>query len=341
MLRGRNARPLAPPRAGRRPGAWGGHKARGVPVGFNTVRKREWRWLRRVVITLLAVVAAAAVAYFLWARYHRITAISYAAPAIAAPAPPQGQWPVVPLAPVAAGPAAPKVVSEHLLAFEALKEQARQGDPVAQRKLAQAYQGCAEVNLPRRQFQANLELRSKYIDAPKERARLIQVALAREEACRWLDEGATVSPDVPDHWFLQATAQGDLVARLRYQMNRFGRPGKTASTELLQKVLASNDPEAVFTLGLMIPIGGWETGNPRQDEVLSGELAGFAWNIVGCRMGYACEPFGAYMDEVCLSMNGCTADGFEEYIRSNMVSGIDAEDLDWYIEQISDLMPAR
>lgn len=297
---------------------------------------------RRVFITLAAVAIVAAVGSFLWARFHRVTAPDYAAPALEAaaaqaPEPPAGQG-------LAEATGARRSKADPRMAFEALKALASQGDRVAQRKLAQAYHACFEVNVPAGEFQRGIEKRSRRLETGYERANLQRLARKREAECRWVNDGAAVPPGLSEHWFEQAAQNGDVVAQTWVRMDNYGTPDAAQSAALLQRVLASHDPEAVYLLGYLVGTDGLKTGDPKQDELLSGTLAGFAWNIAACRMGHACEPQGDVMDELCLSMNDCTADDFESLIRVHALAEEDKEvmdDLDDKVEQILALLETR
>lgn len=247
----------------------------------------------------------------------------------------------VPAAEVAPSHRGSPIQASQVKAFEDLKQRAKAGDALAQRLLADAYEACFVVNLDREGFLRGLDFNRRMIRAPAELAVLEQVARERYEQCGAVDDGAIIPLDMIRGWYAQAAENGDLPARLMDNAFNHREQDTKASVALLEEVLASNDPAAVFamgsTLGRNYPSA---TGDP-VDALMTGERASTAWMVAACRMGYDCEPSGILMGTLCLGVNGCTGEDFETYVKRELGSDADRRDLERRVTEILRLVEGQ
>jgi len=89
-------------------------------------------------------------------------------------------------------------------AFEDLKQRAKAGDAVAQRLLAETYDGCYFVNIDRENFMDSLDFYRQMISAPAQLSVLEQVAAERFAQCGAVDGGAIVPMQLVTGWYAQA-----------------------------------------------------------------------------------------------------------------------------------------
>lgn len=229
--------------------------------------------------------------------------------------------------------------------FLALKQRADAGDPASQRLLADAYDRCMYVN--------------QYSDNPnaeqyKERIqRRIQSAETEEEATvlgrllpHVLQECAAVEGGAPIDWddmrllYAQAAQGGDLPARVTETLFNLQQPlGEVQAAALLEDVLASNDPAAVFALGAAIGESrGMQVAEP-YTPLAEGELAGRAWQVAACRMGFDCGPESPPASRLCLLQGWCYEGTFEQATRRRLGTDAEREALDRQVEAILRAMP--
>lgn len=92
---------------------------------------------------------------------------------------------------------------DRVKAFEDLKQRAKAGDAVAQRLLADTYEGCYFVNIDRDKFMGSLDFNKQMIRAPAQLSVLKQVADERFAQCGAVDGGAIVPMQLITGWYAQ------------------------------------------------------------------------------------------------------------------------------------------
>ncbi|WP_313461285.1 hypothetical protein [Stenotrophomonas sp.] len=217
-------------------------------------------------------------------------------------------------------------------AFQSLKQCAKAGDAVAQRLLAETYDACLVPNLFRDRFlQWNERARQ---DRPEQAAELDRIAQKRIALCDAVDGGAIIPQELIRGWYEQAAANGDLAARARgYGMQRTPLDAATA-TQLLDDVVASRDPAAMRSLGATLTSSiTANIGDPYRGLV-TGPLAGEAWVLAACRMGYDCGPDSMDMANLCLLGGRCLGESSEEMMFATTKTDAERAALEQKIQQI-------
>lgn len=219
-------------------------------------------------------------------------------------------------------------------AFEALKQRAEAGDAVAQRLLAQTYADCFFVNLDREAFQSGVEVKKNMLNDDASKRLMEQAASERIATCDAVEGGDPLPLGLSPRWFAKAAENGDLAARAMVRANNLNRQDPAETAQLLEEVLASGDPAAVFTFGISLR-NSFATSNSEPTEPLAtGELATKAWMVAGCRMGYECEPSGRVMNSACLELGGCTGEDVETYLRRELPTDGERAELDRRVSEI-------
>lgn len=218
--------------------------------------------------------------------------------------------------------------------FEDLKQRAKAGDAVAQRLLADTYEGCYFVNIDRDKFMGSLDFNKQMIRAPAQLSVLEQVADERFAQCGAVDGGAIVPMQLITGWYAQAAENGDLAARLTDNAFKRKRLDTAEAAEQLEEVLGSNDPAAVFAMGTTLHSNYPASAGGPAAGLMTGEHAGDAWMVAGCRMGYDCGPSGDLMGTLCLLQNACTGEDFEVYLKRAMMNEAERRELERRVTEI-------
>lgn len=185
--------------------------------------------------------------------------------------------------------------------FLALKQRADAGAPASQRLLAQAYDRCMYVNPDVEQYKERIQ-RSIQSAETEEKATVLGYMLQHV-----LQECAAVEGGAPIDWedlrllSAQAAQGGDLPARVAETVFNPQPPlSEVQAAALLEEVLASNDPAAMFAMGdAMGEFLGMQVAEP-YTALAGGELAGRAWQVAACRMGLECGPESPPSSRLCL-----------------------------------------
>ncbi len=225
--------------------------------------------------------------------------------------------------------------------FEALKERAKAGDAVAQRLLAETYDGCYMVNFDREGFFKDLQVRREMLGDPAHAAVLDQTAQERALRCDAVDGGVIIPLALIRGWYAQAAENGDLAARLMDNALSQKKLDAAESAKLVEEVLASNDAAAVFAIGNTV--GSTYRGAPDDPlaALMIGEQSSPAWQVAACRMGYDCAPSSILMGSLCLATNACAGDGYEEFLMKSQRTDADRRDLERRVTEILRLVEGR
>lgn len=234
-------------------------------------------------------------------------------------------------------PSAPGAVEN----FDDLKRRAKAGDAVAQRLLADTYESCFIVNIDREGFLKGMEVFKGMMSDPAQTAALDQTAQERYLRCASVDDGAIIPLALISGWYAQAAENGDLAARLKDNAQNRKKLDAAESTRLIEEVLASNDPAAVFAMGSTV--GSNYHGSPGDpaETLMTGDQASQAWQVAACRMGYDCGASSVLMGNVCLGMGGCTGEDYETYVRRVLPGDLERRDLERRVTNILRLIEGQ
>jgi len=237
-------------------------------------------------------------------------------------------------------PLDPAALKKKVQAFEDLKARAEKGERVAQRNLAEAYEACFLAKPTAENSGYDYASRLRAIAPPDMAEVAMQVAAKRIADCQAVD-GGVVRWALIGKWYEEAAKNGDIAAQMAVIHRKQQTLDRAASTGVVQRVIASNDPAVAFAMGEFILGVKPQTGDAKYDELLYGPISSIAWEITGCRMGHDCGPSGAVMEQACLESGRCTGETYEDYARSYLMSPQDMGELDQQIEGISRLFKER
>ncbi|MGH8424141.1 MAG: hypothetical protein ACRER3_17570, partial [Pseudomonas fluorescens] len=159
--------------------------------------------------------------------------------------------------------------AEATFAFEDLKFHAKRGDPVAQRKLAEAYDACLAVSRSRDDYLADYKLRSMLAKNPQAAEAIVRLSNERAVQCESVDGGAVIPLAAVRGWYTQAAQNGDLAAQAVVYVMSADKPDAVEFKRYVEEVFNSNDPAAVFKFGELLPGLRFSTGFAQYDEFLA------------------------------------------------------------------------
>ncbi|WP_282297831.1 hypothetical protein [Stenotrophomonas sp. PS02289] len=221
-----------------------------------------------------------------------------------------------------------------LAAFEALKQRAKAGDAVSQRLLAQTYEACYLPNVQRAHFISSIQYLQKV--NPDQAAELDRVLRLRLQQCDAVDGGAIIPMQLINGWYAHAAANGDLASRA-VTYARQPMPLETATvTQFMDDLVDSGDPAAMYSLGNTL--GERFVSNVRGPyaSLVTGQIAGTAWVLAACRMGYDCGPDSIAATDFCLSIGRCQGESVEALMFAMVLADQDRAALEQKIQQILD-----
>ena len=229
--------------------------------------------------------------------------------------------------------------------FLALKQRADAGDPASQRLLADAYDRCIYVNQNSdnpnaEQYKERIQRRIQSAETEEEATVLGPLLQHVLQECAAVEGGAPIDWDDMRLLYAQAAQGGDLPARVTETLFNLQQPlGEVQAAALLEDVLASNDPAAVFALGAAIGESrGMQVAEP-YTPLAEGWLAGRAWQVAACRMGFDCGPESPPASRLCLHQGWCYEGTFEQATRRRLGTDAEREALDRQVEAILRAMP--
>lgn len=218
--------------------------------------------------------------------------------------------------------------------FESLKQRAKAGDAVAQRLLADAYEACFVVNLDRQHL---LRIHQRIKQEKPEQAALLEHTLQQRIAqCDAVDGGALIPRELIDGWYAQAAANGDLPARIMDYAHRRTPLDADTATRLMEDVIASGDPAAMYSLGSALGSGFVENLREPYRSLAADPMAGEAWSVAACRLGYPCGPDSTDMGNYCLLVGRCLGETAEELVFAVAKSDAERAALERKVQQIVD-----
>lgn len=219
-------------------------------------------------------------------------------------------------------------------AFDALKQRAKDGDAVSQRLLAQTYETCFIVNLNRERFLQSVQHSS--LTDPAQVARQARIIQQRVQLCDAVDTGALIPTQLVNGWYAQAAANGDLAARATVYARQAIPMDRAAFTQLLDDVVASGDPAAMYSLGNALSRRVAENAGEPYTALVTGPMTSQAWMVAACRMGYDCGPESADATNFCLLVNRCEGETTEEIVFAMVPTAEQRQALERQAQQIID-----
>jgi len=225
--------------------------------------------------------------------------------------------------------------------FQALKQRAEAGDRVAQRLLAEIYSDCLVVNQRRDAFISILDARKRRLSDKSYIRFLEQATRERIATCDAADGGGQWDMGPYNHWYTEAAKRGDLAARALMRPQELTRYDPAETVRLLEEVLASGDPAAVFYFGITLLRDDAVTPGDPTEALTSGALASWSWMVAACRMGYDCGPTSRVMVNFCLDMDGCTGEDMETHVRRRQPTDAERGELERRVGEILGLIKGQ
>lgn len=288
--------------------------------------------VRRTLLLIVLVSLALAVA-LIWHRTSAPASMAQAAHAASAP-PTTSHAPNPRASAQLAASQGTSGAAAKAQSFESLKQRAKAGDAVAQRLLADAYEACFVVNLDRQHL---LRIHQRIKQEKPEQADLLEHTMQQRIAqCDAVDGGAIIPRELIDGWYAQAAANGDLPARIMDYAHSGTPLDADTATRLFEEVVASGDPAAMYSLGSALGSGFVENLREPYRSLAADPMAGEAWSVAACRLGYPCGPDSTDMGNYCLLVGRCLGETAEELVFAVAKSDAERAALERKVQQIVD-----
>ncbi len=192
-----------------------------------------------------------------------------------------------------------------------LKPAAQGGDAQASWLLSRVYDYCAGYALDPAGYQAD-DLLIGHSDSPGVRAMLA----ARQRVgrrCAGFSASDGLDAQVITLQRLRAAEAGSLAAEAALLAQ--GRPLEDSPAyrrELVQRVLASRDPEAYLALSPAMGVAA--SGDAAYRGYVAGSLISqLAWQLAACRLGLECRAGSALMTSYCANGGICSQDASQDF----------------------------
>jgi hypothetical protein len=218
---------------------------------------------------------------------------------------------------------------------------AKNGNPYANRVIAQIYDYCATYSSPSYHFNETIDAMIK--QKPENKVRLEIIRKEKNERCSTLDNGLPITKELIDFSWAQASSAKDTLATLKLAAEmQIKTPEKAPQGKeldlMIERVINEGDPEAIFAAGELL---GLNDSSIDYADV-SGPVNQYAWQIAACRVGGArtCGQSSRLMTTLCLGLGDCTSSGFEAMAR-NSIAPSQTESLNQAISRIEQLLQQR
>lgn len=230
---------------------------------------------------------------------------------------------------------------QRIAQFQSLKQRAASGDSASKRLLAEAYDTCMFVNQNAEQYRQRIEVRIQNEDTAEGAAVLENLLRRRLQDCAAVESGAPVAWKGMRLLYAQAAQGGDLPARLMEALFNPQPPLRPEQAAMLiEEVVASRDPAAVYALGDLVgEVIGIQVAEP-YTPLDDAQAAGLAWKVAACRIGLDCGPESPPVSTLCLLQGWCYQGTYEEAIRKRLRTDARREALDRQVEAILRAMEA-
>lgn len=217
--------------------------------------------------------------------------------------------------------------------FIQLKAQAEQGDPVAQRKLAEIYSLCMGYSINPITQIATMDYMARL--NPSAGSAIKELKHRLSTRCDQVDMGEIIPLEAYKLWLEQAARNGDLAAKIKLRvLDPTPLSGDEANT-LLNATFATKDPQAMFELSELMNRSIEGEIDVRYSRIAGSPLAAVAWGIAACRAGLDCSRGSVMMDSYCMSLwNSCKYSSYEEFALWEIVTKGDQERLNAMINLI-------
>lgn len=223
--------------------------------------------------------------------------------------------------------------------FVALKQRAEAGDRVAQRLLAETHAECYFVNEDRDAFISTMDMRKRSLSDKSQIDFLEQATRERIEKCDAVDGGGPLEPQLASHWYAEAAKRGDLAARVMVRANELKPYDPAENEQLLEEVLASGDPAAVFYFGATLRVDEAVTTGEATEAMTTGPLATWSWMVAACRMGHDCGPASRGMVLNCLDTLRCFGEDMDTHVLTReLPTDAERRELERRVSEILELI---
>ncbi|MEB1796703.1 hypothetical protein VDR45_13600 [Xanthomonas campestris pv. campestris] len=217
-----------------------------------------------------------------------------------------------------------------------LQQQVRAGDAQAGWRLSRVYDYCAPYAVSPAGYAAD----SAWI-ASQPAPGVAAMHAARErvaQRCAGFAPSDGLSPRVVAQQRQAAARAGSLAAEAA--MLALGEPLQTTpgyKRALVQRVLASRDPEAY--LALAPAMGARASGDDSLDGYVAGDqFAELAWQVAACRLGLDCSAQSTLVTSYCANAGICSRDSAQDFVSFVFDAAVPRQGADKVDEMVDTLV---
>ncbi len=206
--------------------------------------------------------------------------------------------------------------------FDSVMRLAEQGDPKAQRLLADIYGDCAQYILFGEKYFDHLDVLATMKPQNKPQLDMIKQRMAAFCPTVTLTENEKGRPDpftAMKNWTRISAEGGDLISEMNDRVLSREFLSDKGFKDYITKAFRSGDPKAVFAISELMTVAEGYPGDPESEDGIDARDLGYAIQIAACRSGMSCGTDSRLMRQICISHGACQYRSYEEFVMSALV----------------------
>ncbi|MCC4620985.1 hypothetical protein LL965_13120 [Xanthomonas cassavae CFBP 4642] len=217
-----------------------------------------------------------------------------------------------------------------------LRQQVRAGDAQAGWRLSRVYDYCAPYAASPAGYAADSEWIAAHATPGVAAMHAARDRVAQR--CAGFAPGDGLSPRLLAQQRLRAARGGSLAAEAA--LLALGEPLQATPTykrALVQRVLASRDPEAY--LALSPAMGARASGDDSLEGYVAGDqFAELAWQVAACRLGLDCSADSTLVTSYCANAGICSREGAQDFVSFVFDAAVPRQGADRVDEMVDTLV---
>lgn len=200
----------------------------------------------------------------------------------------------------------------------------KNGDPEAARTMAKILGECSQaIHFPNffESFRSGVEELS-----PEQKSNALAHINRLEQRCADIAKTEKVTPTQLRDLESRGMLVGDVVALAQRVAADPASMSAPERADAVRRIITSRNGEAIYVLADAMEF------SDDADNFLLRRHAGqrndvYAWKLVGCAYGAACNPDGSFARQQCIVLRTCMPGGYREYLRYYLVSPYNYESI--------------
>lgn len=201
--------------------------------------------------------------------------------------------------------------------YAAVLKKAKDGNPIAQRRLYEIYEFCIDMRtLP------SVSMLNRIATVNKKMAEsMAQLRSQEQRLCGASAAAGQANGAARAFWLRESAKRGDLVSQIRVRAAEATAPIPHAEVDdFIRRALVSGDPAAIMEIGTLLPVMKQPWPDPKIAPAMKGDLAAHAWTIAACRAGLDCKRGSRVMTNACVRAMSCQYEDYMVFVATDGVS---------------------